>query len=271
MSDMSLGIECLTTDDSPRAMAIATQLDQFNRERRTVEADMQQSALASIERMECGEGHTLSLFDPDWHQGVVGIVASRIKDRFHRPSIAFARGNHGEIKGSGRSISGMHLRDALDMVAKRHPQLLLKFGGHAAAAGVTLRETDFERFRAAFEDVARTMLTPADLEGRIETDGSLHAEHLTLDTATLLEGQIWGQGFPRPCFDDCFEVISQRIVGERHLKLRLARVGRHFEAMLFRHEQPLPRDIRAVYHLEANEYNGNTTLPLLIESWLPAA
>jgi single-stranded-DNA-specific exonuclease len=270
MSDMSLGIECLSTDDSQRAMAIATQLDQFNRERRTVEAGMQETALASIERLECGEGHTLSLFDPSWHQGVVGIVASRIKDRYHRPTVAFARGNNGEIKGSGRSINGMHLRDALDLIAKRHPQLLMKFGGHAAAAGVTLRESDFEQFRAAFEDVARLMLTPADLEGQIETDGSLQPEHMTLDIATMLDGQIWGQGFARPCFDDFFEVVSQRIVGERHLKLRLARAGRNFEAMLFRHDQPLPREIRAVYQLEANEYNGNTTLQLLIESWLPA-
>jgi single-stranded-DNA-specific exonuclease len=201
---------------------------------------------------------------------VVGIVASRIKDRYHRPVIAFARGNNGEIKGSGRSIRGMHLRDALDLVAKRHPRLLLKFGGHAAAAGVTLRESEFEKFRAAFEDVARAMLTPADLEGRIETDGSLQPEHMTLATAAMLDEQIWGQGFPRPCFDDVFEVVSQRIVGERHLKLRLGRAGRNFEAMLFRHDQPLPHEIRAVYHLESNEYNGTTSLQLLLESWLPA-
>ncbi|MEK6593467.1 MAG: single-stranded-DNA-specific exonuclease RecJ [Pseudomonadota bacterium] len=271
MSDMSLGIECLTTDNMQRAMEIAAQLDQFNRERRAVEADMQEAALASIEHLEFSEGHTLSLFDASWHQGVVGIVASRIKDRYHRPTVAFARGNNGEIKGSGRSISGMHLRDALDLVAKRHPQLLVRFGGHAAAAGVTLRETDFERFRAAFEDVARTMLTPADLERQIETDGSLEPEHMTLATAAMFDAQIWGQGFPRPCFDDFFEVVSQRIVGERHLKLRLARAGRNFEAMLFRHQQPLPRDIRAIYRLETNEYNGTRNLQLLLESWQPAA
>jgi len=271
LSDMSLGIECLATDNMERALDIAAQLDQLNRERRAIESDMQDSALASLERMAFGDSYTLSLFDPAWHQGVVGIVASRIKDRFHRPAIAFARGNGGEIKGSGRSIGGLHLRDALDRVAKCHPGLLLKFGGHAAAAGVTLRETDFERFCAAFEQAAQALLSPADLERQIETDGPLEPGHMTLETASALDAQVWGQGFPRPCFDDCFEVTQQRIVGERHLKLRLARAGRSVEAMLFRHDQPLPSAIRAVYRLEVNEYNGTRSLQLLLEHWQPAA
>ncbi len=270
LSDMSLGIECLATDNRERALDIAAQLDQLNRERRVIESDMQDSALASLERMAFGDSYTLSLFDPAWHQGVVGIVASRIKDRFHRPVIAFARGNDGEIKGSGRSIGGLHLRDALDRVAKYHPGLLLKFGGHAAAAGVTLRETDFERFCAAFEQAAQALLTPADLERQIETDGPLEPAHMTLETASALDAQVWGQGFPRPCFDDCFEVTHQRIVGEKHLKLRLARAGRSVEAMLFRHDQPLPSAIRAVYRLEVNEYNGTRSLQLMLEHWQPA-
>ncbi|MFN7086287.1 MAG: single-stranded-DNA-specific exonuclease RecJ [Burkholderiales bacterium] len=270
LSDMSLGIECLATDSLERALEIASRLDALNRERRAIEADMQDAALASLERMACDDGYTLSLFDPAWHQGVVGIVASRIKDRFHRPVIAFARGNAGEIKGSGRSINGLHLRDALDLVAKRHPGLLLKFGGHAAAAGLTLRESDFEPFRAAFEQAARSLLMPADLERQIETDGPLEPEHMTLETASALDAQVWGQGFPRPSFDDRFEVIDQRVVGEKHLKLRLARGGRSFEAMLFRHDRPLPPAIRAVYRLEVNEFNGNRGLQLILEHWQAA-
>lgn len=271
MSDMSLGIECLATEDTRKAMEIAAQLDQFNRERRAVEADMQEAALASIERLEFSEGHTLSLFDPSWHQGVVGIVASRIKDRFHRPTIAFARGNDGEIKGSGRSIAGMHLRDALDLVAKRHPQLLVKFGGHAAAAGLTLREADFERFREAFEEVARMMLTPADLERQIETDGSLAAAEATLENALLLSEQPWGHGFPAPRFHDVFEVVGRRVVGERHLRLRLARGQRTFEAMLFGSTPDLPRLIEAVYRLDVNDYNGTRSLQLILEHWTATA
>jgi single-stranded-DNA-specific exonuclease len=267
---MSLGIECLATDNMGRAMDIAAQLDRLNRERRSIESEMQDTALASLERMTFRDSYTLSLFDPAWHQGVVGIVASRIKDRFHRPVIAFARGNDDEIKGSGRSISGLHLRDALDLVAKHHPGLLLKFGGHAAAAGLTLRESDFERFCAAFEQAAQTLLTPADLERQIETDGPLDPALMTLEIARALEQQVWGQGFPRPVFDDCFEVASQRVVGERHLKLRLARAGRSVEAMLFRHAQPLPPAIRAVYRLEVNEFNGSRSLQLLLEHWQPA-
>jgi single-stranded-DNA-specific exonuclease len=271
LSDMSLGIECLATDDPQRALDIASHLDALNRERRVIETEMQDAALASLERLECGDTFTLCLFDPAWHQGVVGLVASRIKDRFHRPAIAFARGNDGEIKGSGRSISGLHLRDALDLVAKRYPELLTRFGGHAAAAGLTLRETDFERFRAAFEEVAQTLLSPTDLERLIETDGSLELEHMTLETAAALDGQIWGQGFPQPCFDDCFEVVSQRVVGERHLKLRLMRTTRGVDAMLFRHDQRLPSKIRAVYRLGVNEYNGARSLQLTLDYWHPAA
>ncbi len=270
LSDMSLGIECLSTDSTARAIEIATQLDGLNRERRVIESDMQDSALAALEHMTFDDSYSLSLFDPAWHQGVIGIVASRIKDRYHRPVVAFARGNDGEIKGSGRSIRGLHLRDALDLVAKRSPDLLLKFGGHAAAAGMTLREADFERFRTAFEQAAQTLLDPADLERLIETDGSLDIAHLTLETAGTLGAQVWGQGFPRPAFDDIFEVTHQRIVGERHTKLRLTRERLTFDAMLFGHDQPLPQMIRAIYRPEINEYNGSRSLQLMLEHWQPA-
>jgi len=267
LSDMSLGIECLATDDARHALAIAGELDRLNRERRALESQMQDTALAAIERLDFSESYSLSLFDPTWHQGVVGIVASRIKDRFHRPTIAFARGGDGEIKGSGRSIRGLHLRDALDVVSKRHPGLLLKFGGHAAAAGLTVREADFGCFAAAFEEAARRVLTPADLERQIETDGSLELEHMTLETAVALNEPVWGQGFPQPCFDDRFEVAGQRVVGAQHLKLKLVRCGVGVDAMLFRRSEPLPPKIRAVYRFGTNEYNGTRGIQLTLEHW----
>ncbi len=270
LTDMATGIECLITDDPDRALKIAGELDRLNRERRVIESGMQEAALAALETQDYGDSYTLSLYEPAWHQGVVGILASRLKDRFHRPAIAFARGSEGEIRGSGRSIPALHLRDALDRVAVRHPGLIVRFGGHAAAAGLTLRESDFGRFRDAFEDTAQQLLSPADLERVIETDGGLADDEVTLDTAQLVNAGIWGQGFPRPTFHDPFDVVSQRIVGERHLKLKLARPGRTFEAMLFGATGPLPPRIEAVHHLDINEYQGQRTLQLTIEHWQPA-
>ncbi len=267
LTDMALGIECLITDDAARAQAIAQELDTLNRQRRGIEADMQESALAALEQSTVASGYTLCLYDAQWHQGVIGIVASRIKDKFHRPSMAFARGVDGEIKGSGRSIRGLHLRDALDLVSKRVPGLILRFGGHAAAAGLTLREGDFEQFQFLFEDVVRGLLTPADLEREIETDGSLPVEHATLDAAHALREGIWGQGFPEPRFLDLFEIVQQRVVGERHLKLRLRRDGKIFEGILFGHNEPLPEAIRAVYRFSINEYNGVTSTQLMLDHW----
>ncbi len=269
LDDMSLGIECLATDDAARAQAIARELDTLNRERRTIEAQMQESALASLEQSADAGGYTLSLYDTAWHPGVIGIVASRIKDRFHRPAVAFAPGGIGEIKGSGRSIRSLHLRDALDLVAKRAPGMILGFGGHAAAAGLTLREGDFGRFRSLFEDVVRSLLSPADLDNEIATDGSLPVEHATLDAAHALRDGIWGQGFPEPCFVDPFTIVQQRVVGERHLKLRLERQGKRFDGMLFGHSEPLPGAIRAVYRFSVNEYNGTTASQLLLDHWEP--
>jgi single-stranded-DNA-specific exonuclease len=267
LTDMSLGIECLICDDVARAQSIAQQLDTLNRERRAIEADMQESALAALEQSADASGYSVSLYDAQWHQGVIGIVASRIKDRFHRPAIAFARGVEGEIKGSGRSIRGLHLRDALDLVSKRAPGLILRFGGHAAAAGLTLREADFARFQGLFEEVVRGLLSPADLEREIETDGSLPVAHATLDAAHALRDGIWGQGFPEPHFVDRFEIVQQRVVGERHLRLRLRRDGRIFEGILFGHSEPLPTVIRAVYRFTLNEYNGTTSTQLILDHW----
>jgi single-stranded-DNA-specific exonuclease len=268
LTDMSLGIECLTTDDAVRAADIARQLDQLNRQRRDIEAGMQESALASVGDIE--PGYTLSLFDPQWHQGVIGILASRLRERFHRPTFAFAAAGNGELKGSGRSITALHLRDALDLVSKRHPQLILRFGGHAAAAGLSLREAAFDEFRDAFEAVARELLTPADLEREWITDGPLDPADLTLENALALADGVWGQGFPEPRFHGRFEVAAQRIVGERHLKLRLRCGDRLIDAMLFGHADALPDKVTATYRLSANHFNGAVTLQLLLEHWQPA-
>ena len=267
LTDMALGIECLVTDDAERARAIAVELDRLNRERRAIQSNMHDEAMVAVDGRHFHDSCTLSLFDPAWHQGVVGIVAGRIKDRFHRPAIAFARGNPGEIRGSGRSIPGLHLRDALDRVAVLHPGLILKFGGHAAAAGLTLRESDFERFREAFEDVAQSLLTPADLERVIETDGALAPGELTPDAVALLSAPVWGHGFPAPRFCDEFQVTAQRVVGQKHLKLTLAQGGQRIEAIRFNFLEAAPRRIRAVYQPTLNEYNGRTSVQLNIEHW----
>jgi single-stranded-DNA-specific exonuclease len=267
LEDMSLGIACLLTDDASAANEMAEKLDALNRERRSIEADMQEAALALLEAADPHDDYSLALFDPAWHQGVIGILASRLKDRYHRPVIAFARAGEGELKGSGRSIRGLHLRDALDLLSKRHPHLLQKFGGHAMAAGLSIRSEHFEEFKRAFEDVAKSLLTPADLTRIIETDGALAADEFSLDIARQLEGQVWGQGFPQPLFEGEFTVQSQRVVGEKHLKLKLANGGATHDAMRFFSAEPLPERIRAVYQMNRNEFNGATTLQLIIEHW----
>jgi single-stranded-DNA-specific exonuclease len=265
LADMSLGIECLLTDDTARAWSIAQQLETINRERREIEAGMQETALASLEEFDPRDNATLTLFDPDWHQGVIGIVASRLKEKFYRPTITFAPAGDGTIKGSGRSIPGFHLRDALDLVYKRHPQLIEKFGGHAMAAGLSLNEDDFDAFAEAFEQVGREWLTPAALEHVLETDGPLEPEYVSLDFIALLDEQVWGQGFAPPLFCDEFRVLNQRVLKERHLKLQLDKDGRRFDAIWFNHADGLPARIRAAYRLDANEFNGRTTVQLMIE------
>jgi single-stranded-DNA-specific exonuclease len=275
LADMALGIECLITDDTARALNIAQELDQLNRERRDIEGDMQDQALTMLEGLGLGtdaaEAYTLSLYDPSWHQGVVGILAARIKDRLHRPVIAFAAGNAGELKGSGRSIPGLHLRDALDLVAKRAPGLILRFGGHAAAAGLSIRSENLAQFGELFESTVRNLLAASDLARSVETDGPLASAYMNLDTIRMLEREVWGQGFPQPLFCDRFTVASQRVVGDKHLKLRLQKDGKSFDAIRFNSLAPAGAAIRAAYRLAVNEYNGVQSVQLIVEAWESAA
>jgi single-stranded-DNA-specific exonuclease len=274
LSDMAIGIRCLLADSASAALPLAVELDRLNSERRDVEASMQEAALAGIEARALdradADAYTLCLYDSQWHPGVVGIVAGRLKDRFHRPTVVFARGTQGELKGSGRSITGFHLRDALDLVAKRTPGVVGKFGGHAYAAGVTLAEADLPRFAAAFEAIARECLSPAQLQRILESDGSLAEAELSVELAAALSREVWGQGFPAPVFDDTFSVLEQRVVGGAHSKLTLARGRERYDAILFRHADPLPASIRAAYRPDVNEWNGVATLQLVVEYWQPS-
>ena len=263
LADMTLGIECLITDDEARAANCADQLDRLNRERRKIEAGMLEQARQHLDGVtEAGS----SFFHPEWHEGVVGILASRLKDRLHLPVICFARSaSGGLLKGSGRSVSALHLRDCLDLVSKREPGLILRFGGHAMAAGLTIAEADYARFTETFERALEELLPLAARQQVVETDGGLEAEHFTLNTARMLDGEIWGQGFPQPLFCDTFAVESQRVVGERHLKLVLMRDGRRHEAMRFGALDAQPARIRAAYRLAVNEYNGLRSVQLNLE------
>ncbi|SFZ75050.1 single-stranded-DNA-specific exonuclease RecJ [Chitinimonas taiwanensis] len=270
LDDMGLGIACLVADSHEAALAMARELDQLNRERRNIEADMQSIAQSKLDQISVDDRYSLTVFDPDFHQGVVGLVASRLKDKHHRPTIVLAEGLAGEIKGSGRSIPGLHLRDALDLVAKREPALIAKFGGHAMAAGLTLADpAGIERFRAVFETVCRELLSEAELTRTVETDGELSRDALCLELAERLDRRVWGQGFPAPRFIGRFRVRSQRVVGEKHLKLQLeGQGGQLFEAMRFQHADPLPDEIEAVYQLSVNEWQGRRSLQLLVEQAL---
>lgn len=266
LADMRLGVECLLTDDPARALNIAQELDQLNRARREIEADMQEQAQHLLDSMEVdATAPGVALFDDQWHEGVVGILASRIKDKLHRPVFAFARSEGGIVKGSGRSIPGLHLRDALDLVAKRAPGLLVRFGGHAMAAGATLRENDFDRFQALFAEVAGELLDPADLTRTLETDGPLEGGYISLETARLLENEIWGQGFPAPLFVDDFEVEHQRVLKEKHLKLRLKKGNSRIDAIQFNYARSPGNTTRAAYRLSVNEYMGVENPQLMIE------
>jgi single-stranded-DNA-specific exonuclease len=273
LEDMSLGIECLLTDDVAAATRMATRLDELNRERKAIETDMQTRALEAIDGLNLRDDQLpvgLCLFDPDWHQGVIGILAARIKERFHRPVIAFARSAAGEIKGSARSVAGLHIRDALDAVAARHPDLIEKFGGHAMAAGLSLPEDHYPAFAAAFDEEVSRHLSKNDLKGVIYSDGELSDQELSLDTAQLLrDASPWGQGFPAPVFEGDFNVVSHRVVGQRHLKMTLspARGSCQIDAIAFNTEV-LPRGsqrVHVAYRLDANEYRGIVSPQLIIE------
>ena len=268
LADMTLGIECLTTDDSARATELAAQLDAINRERRTVESGMRDQAEALLDRlMPDGEAPpALALFDDEFHEGVVGIVAGRLKDRLHRPTFVFARGQDGLLKGSGRSIPGFHLRDALDLVSKRHPGVVKKFGGHAMAAGCTLAESGFATFAQALQQVAREWLDADTLQRRLRTDGALPVEYYNAETVQVLDGQVWGQSFEAPTFCDEVDVVAQRLVGEKHLKLRLRLGGQLRDAIWFGRVEPLPPRARLAYRICLDEYQGQQRVQMMVEA-----
>jgi single-stranded-DNA-specific exonuclease len=269
LADMSIGIACLLAEDEASAAPLAAELERLNRARREVEATMHEQALDGLDATVADDRYSLCIYRPEWHQGVVGIVASRLKDRFHRPTIVFARAGAGELRGSGRAIAGFHLRDALDLVAKRAPETIARFGGHAFAAGLTLSEPALPRFSAEFERVAREWLSPAVLRPTIETDGELDPADLTVGLAQEIEARVWGQGFPGPIFDSEFSVLEQRAVGEKHLRLVLTGGGRRCDAMLFNEPGPLPERIHAAYRIEINRYQGLTSPQLIVEYWEP--
>lgn len=272
LADMTLGIECLLTDDAARADHLAQQLDAINRERREIEGGMREQAQLLAENLfEDGEEPppAISVFDPDFHEGVVGIVASRVKDRLHRPTFVFAAsgapGKEHELKGSGRSIPGFHLRDALDLVAKRHPGVLLRFGGHAMAAGCTVPEDRFEEFEQALAQVAREWLDAATLTRRLETDGPLAPEYRRADLVDTLHREVWGQGFAPPTFSEEVEVLSQRLVGERHLSLKLRHRGEPVDGIWFGRTEPLPGRVLLAFRLDVNEWKGERKVQFLVE------
>ncbi|MDP3611599.1 MAG: single-stranded-DNA-specific exonuclease RecJ [Rubrivivax sp.] len=271
LSDMTLGIECLVTDDAARAGELAAQLDAINRERREVEAGMRDLAELALDRLmpdAATAPSAVALFDESFHEGVVGIVAGRVKDRLHRPTFVFARGADGQLKGSGRSIPGFHLRDALDLMAKRAPGLLLRFGGHAMAAGCTLADAaqGFERFDEALRQVAAEWLDAATLTRTLRTDGPLAAEWFNPQTVALLDAQVWGQGYEAPVFCDEVQVLQQRLVGEKHLKLRLRHAGQERDAIWFSHAEPLPATVRLAYRINLDEWNGRQRVQMVVEA-----
>ena len=272
LDDMSLGIECLLTDDPARADELAKMLDSINRTRRDIEAGMREQAEQAAETMfdESEEPPSaVAIFDPDFHEGVVGIVASRIKDKLHRPAFVFApsgaEGQEHLLKGSGRSIAGFHLRDALDYIAKQYPGVLLRFGGHAMAAGCTIEEENFETFEAALQEVAAKWIDKATLLRRLETDGMLPAEYRRTDIADTLNQTVWGQGFAPPVFSEEIEVVSQRLVGEKHLSLKLKHQGQPVDGIWFGHTAPLPPKVKMAFRLEADEWQGVRRVKFFVE------
>jgi single-stranded-DNA-specific exonuclease len=267
LADMTLGIECLLTDDAARAHELATLLDEINRERRTLEAGMREDAEAEVDRAFALSGTlepALAVFDPSFHEGVVGIIASRLKDRLHRPTFVFATGLDGALKGSGRSIDGFHLRDALDLVSKRHPGLLLRFGGHAMAAGCTLAAADLDTFRGALQQVAAEGLGTGAAEQTILSDGPLAAAHFDPATVRLLDDQVWGNAFDAPIFSDTVDVVSQRLVGDKHLKLALRVDGVMRDAIWFGRSDPVGERVRLAWRLALDAYNGIERVQMIV-------
>lgn len=269
IADMRIGIDCLLADDASEAERLAQRLDALNRERRDLQADMQREAEAALVGFAVADGASICLFDPGWHAGIVGLLAGRIKDQHHRPTIVFAADDSGLLKGSGRSIAGLHLRDALDLIDRRHPGMIARFGGHAAAAGLSLPAEQVDAFASAFEQVCREQLDPASLARVIETDGELAPADCTLDAVRQLEQLVWGQGFPAPAFDGEFAVLEQRALNGGHLKLWLQHGQERREAILFGQAEPLPAHIRAVFTPSINEWNGRSSVQLQVQHWEP--
>ncbi len=272
LADMAMGIECLLTDDPARGDELAKALDAINRERREIEVGMREQAFEVAQALfEEGEEPpaAICVFDPDFHEGVVGIVASRIKDRLHRPTFVFAAsqapGKEHELKGSGRSIAGFHLRDALDLVAKRHPGVLLRFGGHAMAAGCTVAEEHLDTFEQALTQVAQEWLDAATLLRRLHTDGPLAPEYRRAELVDTLHQVVWGQGFAPPVFSEEVEVVSQRLVGEKHLALKLKHQGQPVDGIWFSHTEPLPARVKLAFRLDADEWQGVRRVRFLVE------
>ena len=273
LSDMRLGIECLLSDDRSRATELAQTLDNINRERRIIEGEMREQAFAVAETLFDAEEEpppAVCVFDPDFHEGVVGIVASRLKDKLHRPTFVFAAssapGREHELRGSGRSIAGFHLRDALDLVAKRHPGVLLRFGGHAMAAGCTLLEEHFDTFEQGLSEVAQEWLDAATLSRRTETDGPLKPEYRRTELVDLLQAEVWGQGFAAPTFCEELEVLQQRLVGEKHLSLKLKHQGQPVDGIWFGRTEPLPARVKLAFRLDADAWNGVRRVRFLVEA-----
>ncbi|MBM3351612.1 MAG: single-stranded-DNA-specific exonuclease RecJ [Betaproteobacteria bacterium] len=258
LDDMTLGIQCLLASTEAEAFQLSKKLHDLNLQRRSIESEMQDTANVILDESVVAKQFSISLYQPDWHQGVIGILASRVKERHHRPVIAFADAGDGMIKGSGRSIAGLHLRDALDMLSKQSPALIVKFGGHAMAAGLTIRLADFDAFTQGFERVVRSLICESDLQAMLEVDGSLSEDEMTFQSAQLLESQVWGQGFSPPMFYDQFEVMHQRVIGEKHLKLSLKPVSSHalVDGIFFNQTEMLDQHIQAAYQLQTNCFNG---------------
>lgn len=272
LANMQVGIECLLTDDAQHALQLAQQLDAINRERRETESGMREQALAQAEELfdaSATPPAAISVLGEQFHEGVVGIVASRIKDAMHRPTFVFAvsgaEGKLHELKGSGRSIAGFHLRDALDLLAKRHPGVLLKFGGHASAAGCTIAREHFPVFEAALAQIASEQLDKATLQQSLQTDGALPAAYRRIDMAATLQQAIWGHGFEAPLFSEPLEILQQRLVGEKHLKLQLRHQGDVVDGIFFGRTAPLPPQAHLAYRLDINNWQGRQSVQFVVE------
>ena len=266
LGTMESGIECLLSDDPSRALAFADNLNSINAERRELEGEMQQAAEAALEAVDLDHRATFSLYNPDFNEGVVGLVAARLKERIHRPVIAFAPTENHELKGSGRSIPGIHLRDMIDLVSKALPGVVIRFGGHAMAAGLSIRPESLKEFQEAFEEVVRTHCDASVFERVVLTDGGLAPDEITENLCTEIDRQIWGQGFEAPLFANEFTVLNQTLLKDAHLKLQLGLGGQRFEGIFFRHREPLPVQAKIAYRPAINEYRGRRTVQLVAEA-----